>query len=211
MKTWASIFVMAVIQNFPSNSHKSKDGDKEEESESKTKAVVSGNVTKQTKKKHSFLAGDIHDAGAYVLSDVIVPALKNLLYDSISKGMSEVIFGEDRSPSRHNGTRFNYNSISRRDDDDRVVRRPARSSTYDYSDLSFDSKEDAERVLETMCDIMDQFNYVSVGDMYDAAGQQTMSTDFDWGWTSLRSASVQRDREGYYYICIGRPIALSRR
>ena len=125
--------------------------------------------------------------------------------------MSEVIFGEDRSASRHNGTRFNYNSISRRDDDDRGVRRPARSSTYDYSDLSFDNKEDAERVLETMCDIMDQFNYVSVGDMYDAAGQQTMSTDFDWGWTSLRSASVQRDREGYYYICIGRPIALSRR
>lgn len=211
MGTWASIFVMAVIQNFPSNSHKSKDGVKEEESESKTKAVVSGNVTKQTKKKHSFLAGDIRDAGAYVLSDVIVPALKNLLYDSVSKGMSEVIFGEDRSPSRHNGTRFNYNSISRRDDDDRVVRRPARSSTYDYIDLSFDNKEDAERVLETMCDIMDQFNYVSVGDMYDAAGQQTMSTDFDWGWTSLRSASVRRDIEGHYYICIGRPIALSRR
>lgn len=201
---------MAIVQNFPSNSHKSRDGVKETESESKTKSVVSGNVTKQSKKRHSFLAGDIHDAGSYVISDVVVPALKNLLYDSVSKGLSEVIFGEDRSPSRRNGTRFNYNSISSRDDDrDRI--HSARTSTYDYSDLSFDTKEDAERVLETMCDIMDQFSYVSVGDMYDAAGQQTMSTDFDWGWTSLRSASVQRDRDGYYYINIGRPIQLSRR
>ena len=50
METWASIFVMAVIQNFPSNSHKSRDGVKEEETESKTKAVVSGNVPSRLRK-----------------------------------------------------------------------------------------------------------------------------------------------------------------
>lgn len=197
--------------NIPSNSHKSKTPAQNDQKKEVT-PVVSGGVTKKERSKNSFLADDFRDVKNYVVSDVIVPAAKSTIVDIVSKGINMLIYGEDRAPSR-NGTRFNYNSVSRRDyrdDRDRQPRARVRS-VYDYEDLIFDTRIDAERVLEEMCDIFDSHESVSIGDMYDLAGQQTQPSDFDYGWTDIRTATVEPYRGGGYYIYLPRPTQLSRR
>lgn len=187
---------MAIEENFPSNSNRSHShNDKLPTVQNKLEPVVQSGVKKQ--EKHSFLAADFKDVQTYLLTDVIVPAAKDLLYSIGSKGLSLVLWGEDKSPTKRNGTRFNYNSIS--SSNSRDDRPPMRIRTaYNYQDLLFDSRADAERVLEEMCDIFEKNEFITVGDMYDLAGQRTIQTDFDYGWTDLRTARVRASGDGYY-------------
>lgn len=206
---------MAIEQNFPSNSDKSKRASAQNEKPKNDPVISSDRVKRQEKSgvekaKQNFLADDIRDVKNYVVSDVIVPTTKNLIVDIVSKGINMLIFGEDRTSNHKNGSVINYNRLSTgRSDDRRPVARAR--STYNYDDLIFDTRQDAEKVFDRLCDIFDQYGQVSVGDLYDAAGQQTLSTDFDWGWTNLHSASVERSRDGGFYIYLPRAVELNRR
>lgn len=187
---------MAIEEKFPSNSNRSHNN--KLPAQNKVQPVVESGVKKQDITKHSFFADDMHDVGSYLLMDVLVPAAKSLLYDLGSKGLSMVLWGEDKSPRRSSsGMRINYNEASSRGAQNDRPRARLRTA-YDYQDLLFDTRADAERVLEEMCDIFDRNDYVSVGDMYDLANQQTMQTDFDYGWTDLRTAQVRASGDGYY-------------
>lgn len=201
---------MAADPRFPNGTHKAQvQRNQEKVKEKKQTPVVSGEV-KRTGKKSNFLSEDFRDVKNYVVSDVIVPAAKNTIVDIVTKGINMLIYGEDRSPSRRSsGTRFNYNGLSSSRYDDRDIR-PARRSTYDYDNLIYDTQGDAENVFEGMCDILDSCGSVSIGEMYDLSREQTISTDFDWGWTNLSTAKVAHVRDGWI-IDLPRPQALGRR
>lgn len=215
--------------DIPSNSHRAhKVSDQEQKME--VTPVVSGGVSKQKRSKSSFLADDFKDVKDYVVSDVIVPAAKSTIVDIVSKGINMLIYGEDRGPSsRHTGSgaRLNYSDVSRRssrDDRDDYYRRPRRVSTRDWDNLTFrddpQGKEDwksgrvkAELVLSTMCDMLDDDprRGVTIGDLYDLAEQQTLSTDFNWGWYDLRGVEVRYDgRVNGYYLTLPNPVQMDR-
>ena len=72
---------------------------------------------------------------------------------------------------------------------------------FDYDDISFDSRGDAELVLDQMRDLVDGdrgFGLVTVADMYDLAGLQAPFTARKYGWFNLRTAEVIRGRDGFY-------------
>lgn len=48
-----------------------------------------------------------------------------------------------------------------------------------------------------MQDLIDTYGMVSVADLYDLVGINGSYTDNKYGWTHLRSADVQRVRDGY--------------
>ena len=60
-----------------------------------------------------------------------------------------------------------------------------------------DSRSDAKEVLDTLLDILDTYDSVSVGDLYDAVGMSHNYTDNDYGWTNLSSAEVVCIRGDY--------------
>lgn len=202
---------MATEERFPSASHKSQLRSREQVPAERPKGepVVKGNVQRKDKTKGSLIADDIRDVKDYVVKDVIVPNVKSTVFDVLSKGLSMMLWGEDKAPK--SGTRFNYNQVSSNRDRDNYRPRTRVRTQYDVDDIIFDSRSDAERVLEKLMDIFDATGAVSIGDLYDAAGQQTLSTDFDWGWTNMREATVEHSRDGGYYIYLPRPVSLSRR
>ncbi len=62
----------------------------------------------------------------------------------------------------------------------------------------FASRMDAEEVLTTLEDMIDQYGSACVSDLYDACGQTTSNYQLNkFGWTSLATASVVRVRDGY--------------
>ena len=73
-----------------------------------------------------------------------------------------------------------------------------------YDDIILENRADAEKVLDQLFDLIDNYGQAAVSDLYDIVGMTPNFTDHKYGWTDLRKASVGRCRHGY---SINLPIA----
>ena len=189
--------------NFSSNSHKSKEN--VTLPEKKVTKVIDGNVkVKKKSELHKLtdiiVAEDVSNVKSYIVMDVLIPALKKAISDIVTNGIDMLLYGEpNRSKKSNNGvSKISYRGYY----DDRNDRRDSapsiRKGVLDYDDLIFENRGQAEKILYSMEDILDQFGVVSIGDLYDLAGVQTSNYSINkYGWTDLRSAQVIRGRDGY--------------
>ena len=174
-----------------------------EKEEPKKEVVAKGNLKKKSlgeKLKEVFIGEDIQNVGDYILKEVIVPTIKNTVVDIIQNGISLLIFGENnRNDRRRNGQYVSYGSYSsnnsrnsRRDD--------RRNAPASKGDIIFDSRGDAQAVLDHLLDILDTYRAVTVANFYEAADVPSNYQDRKWGWTDLRYAEVRMARGGGWYI-----------
>ena len=56
---------------------------------------------------------------------------------------------------------------------------------------------EAEKVLQSMDDLIDTYGIVSVADYYDLVDVTSQYTDNHYGWTDIRNARVVRVSDGY--------------
>lgn len=152
--------------------------------------------------KSTFFGGDGKSAVRYISVDVILPAVRNLVVDAITKGAERMVYGESR-PRRPGGfqssypSRVQYNSPVMRPDV-RPARLPDQGpQTRDANDLILTSRDEADMVIERMKDICDQFEVASVADLYDLCGLPVSPIDQKWGWTNLSGAETKSVREGW--------------
>ena len=192
------------MEEYKSNSHKSKEEPKRPAK--KTDKVVSGSVTTKRNEVRKFtdifMAGDLASVGSFLWRDVTVPAVKRLIEDLTINGVSKVLWGGD-VPARGSGgygsgmPKVSYSSYYDKKDP-RSPREETRVSTrFDYDDLVYASRGDAEMVLMQMDEMLDRFRVVTVLDMYDAAGKTAPFTADKYGWSDLHEAKVVPVRGGY--------------
>ena len=193
------------------NSHKYKEEQKQKQKQQenlpekkRVEKVVTGKV--KTKKNEIrkftdiFIAEDIGSVKEYVVHDILIPTVKKAFYDVFVGGLDMALFGgRGGGRRRSNAERVSYNDYSsgnRRDD----RRYDSRSrSALDYDDIVLSTRGEAEAVLSSMGDIMDQYDgIVSVADLYDLVGETAPHTANKYGWTNLRNADVVRVRDGYW-------------
>lgn len=200
---------------FPANSKKStlqqqKDTPKREKD--KLEKVTTGEVVQKKRPisrrfKDIFFSGEIHSAARYVASDVLLPALRNLVVDATTKGIESVIYGES-SPSRRraqNNSRINYGgsplaprrglSMTLPDQGPRALHR-----REEVSDIVLVSREDAELVCERLIACVDKYEVASVADFHELVGLPSTYTDNNWGWTNLARIDIRQTREGYLIV-----------
>lgn len=194
--------------NYASNSHKSKEIP-EKVARPKLERVVTSDVLQPKKGlwrriTDAFSVEDIHAVGSYVVGDVVIPSLKTLIQDVVVQGIERSLFGEARPRSLGSGgMRTNYTSYNRmsqpspsRFDEPRTISRQARSN-HSFDEIILESRGEAEDVLGRLIDAIDQYDVVTVADLYDLVGLTSSFTDNKWGWNDLRSASIRRVRAGY--------------
>lgn len=192
-----------------SNRFLTKDKPTEEENLGKKKVdkVVSGSV--KTKKKSSlskfadtFIEEDKDTVLGYLLSEVLIPSFKKMVSDTIKTGIDKMLYG-DAEVSRSNSpaSKISYSkyyndksSYSRSSSTAPVV---SRRDTYEYNNIVLETRGDAEAVLMGMDDIIAKYEIVSVADLYDLVGIAGSYTDYKYGWTDIRSARIERVRDGY--------------
>ena len=177
-----------------------------------TESVVTGEVVRKQKSKiqnvaETFFGGDLKDVASYVVMDVMIPAAKDMLYDTVSQGFSRLLFGEVRQRTASTNREYtSYGSMSR----DRSVRRVDQSrrngrddtfrdriSSNDFDDITFRDRRDAEAVMDILMDTIDHYGQCSVADLLKASGMSPKYTDYDSGWHDLSRASISRYRDGY--------------
>jgi hypothetical protein len=132
--------------------------------------------------------------GTYVNDEIIKPAVKNIIFDAITSGLSRALnmdyrqnrggytpYNRSSSQPRRPGTNYsnNYNN-SRQQPEERKPIRPAR---YGVEDYVIEDKFDAANVLTTLTEAADKYDNVSVADYYDLIGASSQYTDNTYGWT----------------------------
>lgn len=197
------------MDNYKPNSHKYKEN--QETSEKRVEKVISG--TAKTKKnevrkfRDVFISEDISNVKSYILMDVLVPAIKNAIVDIVTDGVN-MIFGTGSGRKKTSGSNYvsyrDYSRESRRDD--------SRASTgrFNYDDILFPSRGEADAVLEQMDAIIEEYGYVTVADMYDMADLTAPYTGNRYGWTSVRRAEIVRVRGGDYIIKLPKAMPIDR-
>ena len=191
------------MEEYKPNSHKFKESQQLQETQ-KVKKVTSGVV--KTKKKSEvsnlksiFISEDIRNVGEYILTDVIIPAVKNALSDTVSNGINMLLYGDAGRNRKSSAPKISYSQYyADRNVGGAVVNRNAARTGWDYDEITFESRGDAERVLTELDEAIDRYGVISVGDLYNAAGVTTDNYAVNkYGWTNIRSAEVIRARDGY--------------
>lgn len=193
------------MTEYQSNSHKSKDGRAEAPREKRVQKVVSGKVT--TKKNEGrkladiFVSEDVSNVKSYLFMDVLVPAVKKLISDVARDGVDMLLYGRTGVSSKG---RSSSNISYRKYYDDRRDDRPSSSNRnrFDYDDLGFERRGDAEVVLDHLQAIADEYGIARVADLYDLADVTAPYTSNRYGWTkeALRNVHANRSRDGKYVL-----------
>lgn len=181
------------------NSHKYRENQQTSSDKKEITKVVSGGV--RTKKKSNvhkltdvFISEDASNVKSYILMDVLVPAIKKAVSDIVKDGIDMMLYGETHGKKRSSGDYVSYRNYSDRRDD----RGDTRMRTgFDFDDLVFDTRADAEATLDQMNDVIDRYNVVTVADMYDSVDLSAPYTANKYGWTNIRNADVVRVRDGW--------------
>jgi hypothetical protein len=195
--------------DYQGNTNKAKEPAVEEKNIEK---IIVGEVIQKPKPisrkfKEIFLGGDAKMTMRYVTADVLLPGLRNLIFDLAVKSAERTLFGDStyrRRPVEYR-PRVQYNNPINRMRDPRELsarlpdqpQRPYRTARRDFNDIILADRVEAELVIERLIDIIEKYKEVSLADLYDLLGLPSPHTDNKWGWTYLNNAEVRQVRDGY--------------
>lgn len=195
--------------DYQGNAKKNKEEGKAPEKKIEKVIVTEVVVQKRSigrKFRDLFIEADLRSVAKYVVSDVLLPAIRNTIVDASTKGIERMMYGESSIRRRNYGMgpRITYNNPVNRGYSSSPLSRHApaiergpRSSRHSRDDFILSSREEAELVLERMNDIIDTYEVVSVADLNELVGLPTSHVDNKWGWIYLGDVQVRQIREGY--------------
>ena len=201
----------------PPNSHvyhrekENEPKDIPEKAEKKIEKVITGNVKRKKKSLgrrfiDTFLKdGDnIDDIKVYILEEVVVPSILEMIHDSVDDGIS-MLFGLGTSRRKSSGrgqtvSKVNYqgcfNGNKKQDRSSKPARDPNRHDNLD--DFYFETRIEAEQARDALFEMLDTYQQVTVADYLDLIGVTSEDfTDNKWGWTDLGPLNVKATRNGY--------------
>ena len=177
--------------------------------------VVSGNVTIKKKSEGRKILEKLFpstgtDLKTTLVDDVIFPTLKNGLWSAVTC----FLWPNGDGPARPGnwggfggGTRINYSGFSKPQSRQHYI--PAGSSIgFDYDRIGFETHGDAEAVLMALNEVIDIYDFATVGAFYEAAGVTTNNAQVEkFCWRSIGDARVVQVG-GKWFIRMPRPIPL---
>lgn len=206
------------MSDYPSNSRRSREAAPAEPTrEKRVEKVVTGAVSTRDNKGRKFadifISEDTANVKSYIFMDVLVPAIKDTVSTIVKDTIDITLFGETGGSSRggrSGGGKIAYHKYSYdgRRDDRRGYEPPQQRGRFDYDDIEFSSRGEAQLVLDQLRDIIEEYTFATVADMYDLAGLNPPFTSNNYGWTSLRTAELMRVRGGKYIIKLPKASAI---
>ena len=157
---------------------------------------------------------NFNDMKTTFVDEVLIPQTMDWLYDLGTDFLSGVFQSSRSSSGRRSSSIFgrgnvDYTKRFRGVQGRRERRNEREEDVRDYEDISFDTRQDAERVLSKMIGTIERYDgTVSVADLLSFTGFKTSYTDRKYGWTNLEKARTYRGRDGRYYIDFPEPMPI---
>lgn len=194
--------------NYSSNSNKSK----EPEAKKPVEKVITGDAIIHKKSlgkkvRETFTVEDTSSVFEYLIFDVVIPSTKALLLDLVNQGLERKFYGTGTRSSSgsyisrgSSGRMTNYSKVSTKKagPGSDISKRDRENHTFDR--IVIETRPEAELVLDKLTDQIETYESASVADLYSALGHTPDFTDYKWGWTDIRTATVRPTRGGYILI-----------
>jgi len=204
------------MKDLEPNSHKyNREKQEAGKDREKLSPIVEGAQRKRSLGKRfisTFFMEDVKDVKKYLIFDILIPAIKDTLYNMITGGTSMLFYSESKRPGRNGrrGTFIPYDSYGR---PERVERTSSYSRTrerlnHSFDDIVLDSRGDCERVLDRMNEIIETYGQVTIADLYDLVDISSEFTDNKFGWYDLKNAGYSRLRDGRYVLDLPKVVDL---
>lgn len=219
--------VTAIPNNFPGNSYAKKNVSTEPEKptnpdtpviqEVEIEIVPVASGSRRKKSAWDKLIGivrsdDTHTVGGYILKDVILPSIRDLIYDVVTQGAHRSLYRGGGGPVsggiRGGRGRTRYEEAYRGRDEPVVGSRNriptaipkniASNETYD--EIEFDTHAEANTVLQHLSIQIEHHGFTTVADLYRLSDVTPDPLDSQWGWDSLVNARVTRNRAGSFVL-----------
>lgn len=143
-----------------------------------------------------------------ILFDVLIPGAITTAKNILDTSYNTLVYGEEgrKHIKRKNGRSeyVEYSGVSK--GSSRNVDSPRKR--FDFTEERFETRTEAEEVLDALGDYLEEYEVVSVAEFLQAIGKKPESADFKYGWTSLSVACVEPHRYGGFYIHMPRPRAI---
>jgi hypothetical protein len=218
------------MQDFPPNSQKAKTRSEDlrpGERPEKIERVTSAEAERRKRGlgrqfKETFIGGSARGAAEYMVTDVVVPAIRDTLFNALQGGLDRLIYVDtrlrrvgvgSRSPySDGEPPRVAYNTMSTirstaRPPAPRMLSQSSRAR-QEFDEIIIQSRPEAEDVIDRMFDWLSRYGIVTVAELYEMTGIQSSHTDHKWGWTQLRGARVVPVRGKGYLLDLPEPESL---
>lgn len=186
----------------------------------KVTKVVEGKVLRKRHKENlvgeAFISETPRNVMDYLIFDVVIPSIKDTFSEVVKRGIDALLFGDGESGRKikRSGSKsyVAYDRASYIDADERFRRkhgvgeRNRRSGTYNnragyqFDDIVFPNRNDAERVLDSLVDLTMDYGMAAVSDFFELAGIESNWVDNEYGWYELSRARVDRVRRGYILV-----------
>ena len=155
--------------------------------------------------RQAFTGDNAQGIGDYLLFEVAVPAIKDIIFNLIQGGTSRALYGvgiATRQGTR-NGSNINYNQISRGQVGPNGAVQPQLSAhdraTFNFDGIIFPTRLGAERALTVMIETIDQYGVFAVSDLYDLVNIAGSFADDKFGWFNLQGADIVPVRNGFIF------------
>lgn len=206
------------MQDLPSNSKAARGPEPRE----KLKPVTSAEAGRRKKGlgrqfRETFFSGNGKEALTYMGEEVVVPAIRDLIYDALHSGLDQIVYGNRTGRRRGTsaamgstpGPTVNYSSISTPTRASSQAKRSMSSSSrarHNFDELVISSIHEANEVLDNLFEQVSRHGQASVADLYELTNIRPEHTDERWGWTNLRGAqAIRLPRDKGFVLDLPRP------
>lgn len=199
------------MMKYPSNSERARNNNTNVQEGPRTESENTG-VKKRTPNALESFVDRIFNLNpteiiSHTVNDIVAPAIVNTIYDTVE----DVLFSITGIPSNRVRTRnaansgykasrmTNYNECfaGRKADAAKATDRVDKS--YPFTNIDISSRVRAYEIAQALHETLEQQEYVSVADVYMAAGLPFEHTDENYGWYSLYPVDtmVVRTADGF--------------
>jgi len=190
------------MDNYPSNSNKSK-----EENKKALDAVVSKQPTVRKKKNNKLLrmifAQDFRDIEQGLMTQWVAPKIKDLSWsfiqaaiDTVTNAVRMMVYSDYKPVDRSKlpAERYSYSNYYQQ----QATPKPTMATQLDYDEFTYPTYGEADAVLTELKNQIARCRVATVLDMYNLSKVPTSNyTLQDWGWQNLDFAEVRQAEEGY--------------
>lgn len=208
------------MEQYPSNTLKERGKNSQQKPKPELKCVVTGKSKPVPQSIWSKVFVGIKPASgqtmkSFIFDEIVTPLIQRAVVEGVTGAINYLVKGDayaDRKDTRQFGKSYiNYNGISSGKSSGNAGQYvySGKSSGMDIENVWFESRVDAQHVLDEMMGVISQYDILTVNGFYDLVGQTSRidPSNEKFGWSDLRNAYITASHGGWI-IHLPRPMPI---
>lgn len=149
--------------------------------------------------KEAIFVDDTGSIGGYIIKDVIIPTIRDMIYNVVTNGLSMALYSTPSKGARNRNGGGTYVSYADYYNDGRAYTSPIKKipsadryrTNFNIRDIPIPSSDIGHQALEELGERMRVYGNASVQDLFDILRiGSAPATMVNYGWTDISAASV---------------------